>query len=200
MSQFNSAIEERGLSLIVQIRRGGTARDNAIRVFESARRADGELVVAWWIKQIARELATTNVADVEDIEIHTRRGFIKALDTYVYRPGTKSLVRTLSRHIKMCVRSEAMNAVREGLTHSSRIVRESVRFGSAANDDKIDASVYDSSSIEETDTKLQIELIEENLTEEELFVFRSMLAGNDPGDLFAQSIREKVARVLFDNE
>jgi len=199
VSQFNAAIEERGLSLIVQIRRGGTARDNAIRVFESARRADGELVVAWWIKQIARELATTNVADVEDIEVHARRGFIKGLDTYVYRPGTKSLVRTLSRHIKMCVRSEAMNAVREGLTHSSRIVRESVRFGSAT-DDKIDASVFDSSSIAETDTKLQIELIEEALTEEEFFIFRSMLAGNDPGELFAQSIREKVARVLFDNE
>lgn len=126
----------------------------------------------------------------DELEAAAERGFVKALETYVYRPGSR-FVQTLSIHVKRCIESEIVSQVRKATTKASLATKLSVE------DLREDPSY--SSSIEDTDATLQLSLLSEALDEEQFFILQRILnpkKGEKLEEAQVEAIRQ-VAKQFF---
>jgi hypothetical protein len=108
-TKHNDLFQKRGLAFLVQMRRGGLAREEALRWFETVDREDGTLALGWLITVISGDFRD-NLDEDERLQ-GARRAFARGLDTFVYVPGCK-LANALSGHIKTCIKNELTTLVR----------------------------------------------------------------------------------------
>lgn len=106
----DGGLNGRIVSRLVQMRRGGKARAVAIEWFETAARSDGQPAFSWWIDHMVAQYDAAEW-DGREMRLVARRGFIKALDSYVHEPGTQ-IANVLARFIRMCIANSLHDYVR----------------------------------------------------------------------------------------
>lgn len=169
--EFGSAIDQRGIALLVMVRRGGQSREDAIRQLERADQEDGKSVASWWMEQIVGDFEG-GALPKDELEQAARNGFVKGLDEFIYEPGTRSLSRKLGKFLRRCIRSEIISEIRKATTKVRRMETHTT------DDDSVTTIAVTTDS---ADAELQASIIESYLDEDDAIALRRLLETDDGG-------------------
>ena len=87
-------IDDQAVVRLVQMRRGGAARDEALRWFRAVKREDGRPCLEWVVRHFA--------ANEEEHAVGLE-AVVRALDTFVCRPNVRQVMRAIVGHTKTAV-------------------------------------------------------------------------------------------------
>ncbi len=184
----NTVLDEQGIGWIVQIRRGGQAREDALRKFESATREDGRPAISWLIEDMASK-SSGGLLDSEEVRQAARRGFVRAPDTFCYKPG-RAFTNSLSAYVRMCINSEITDLARAA-GRKRNIPTEPLEL----------VGVEPSIPPETQDAKLTISLLIDQLEDDEREIAQRYLDDPDSfGPLEFESLCQMLRDVLLHDE
>ena len=198
-TKHNDLFQKRGLAFLVQMRRGGLAREEALRWFETVDREDGTLALGWLITVISGDFR--DKLDEDERLQGARRAFARGLDTFVYVPGCK-LANALSGHIKTCIKNELTTLVRsksrksQGAGDSEISERMTGKTVSEGFDraSSISELLGGGGQISDAEFRVNMAGFLETLEDWEVELLELQLQGKDIGVMFCDELRAKAER------
>jgi hypothetical protein len=195
-TKHNDLFQKRGLAFLVQMRRGGLAREEALRWFETVDREDGTLALGWLITVISGDFR--DKLDEDERLQGARRAFARGLDTFVYVPGCK-LANALSGHIKTCIKNELTTLVRsksrksQGAGDSEISERMTGKTVSDGFDraSSISELLGGGGQISDAEFRVNMAGFLETLEDWEVELLELQLQGKDIGVMFCDELRAK---------
>ncbi len=201
---------------LLNIRRGGILREDAIAWFYTVERQDSKepdeegetetlLAFGWTVKVLANDYS--DALPEADRNQAARRGFCKALDNFVYRPGT-TLVLQLVSLMKTCIKNElrdALDEYRRGKGRSSGLDEQLPGMETAAECESSRSldEIYESlgsNSLSSVESRCLIERLHESLNAEQLEMLNHVLLGAQYHEIWLEDLRDAVRKSgVFDD-
>ena len=192
---------------LIDIRRGGILREDAIAWFYAVERFDsddseeGEALLAfgWTPKVLANDFSL--VLPEDERHQAARRGFCKALDRFVFRPGT-TLTLQLVTMMKTCIKNElrdaleAYNRARRSGSDVDERLPGSETVAECESSRSLD-EIYEAlgtNSLSSVESRCLIERLHESLDTEQLELLNHVLLGAQYHEVWLEDLRDAVRR------